>query len=68
MVALDSYWCVTAEVVRLDITDQSSVDAAAALARDVGLLINNAADTAGGNLVTRDLDAPQQVDRAVRPG
>lgn len=46
-----------AEVVRLDITNQSSVDAIAALAGDVDVLINNAADTAGGNLVTGDLDA-----------
>src|SRR5689334_8376633 len=46
-----------AEVVRLDITDQSSVDAIAALAGDVDLLVNNAADTAGGNLVTGDLDS-----------
>jgi NAD(P)-dependent dehydrogenase (short-subunit alcohol dehydrogenase family) len=44
-----------AEVVRLDITDQASVDAVADLAGDVDLLINNAADTAGGNLVTGDL-------------
>ena len=46
-----------AEVVRLDITDQSSVDAVAALCDDVDVLINNAADTAGGNLVTGDLAA-----------
>ena len=46
-----------AEVVRLDITDQSSVDAIAAMAVDVDLLINNAADTAGGNLVTGNLDS-----------
>lgn len=45
-----------AEAVRLDITDQSSVDAVAALAGDVDVLINNAADTAGGNLVTGDID------------
>jgi short-subunit dehydrogenase len=45
------------EVLRLDITDQSSVDAAAAIADDVDVLINNAADTAGGNLVTGDLAA-----------
>lgn len=45
------------EVLRLDITDQSSVDAAAACAGDVDLLINNAADTAGGELVTGDLTA-----------
>ena len=44
-----------AEAVPLDITDQSSVDAVAALAGDVDLLINNAADTAGGTLVTGDL-------------
>lgn len=41
-----------AEAVRLDITDPSSVDAVAAVAGDVDVLINNAADTAGGNLVT----------------
>ncbi len=46
-----------AEVLRLDITDQPSVDAVAALAGDVDLLINNAADTAGGSLVTGDLRA-----------
>jgi NAD(P)-dependent dehydrogenase (short-subunit alcohol dehydrogenase family) len=46
-----------AEVIRLDITDQSSVDAAAELAGDVDVLINNAADTAGGNLLTGDLTA-----------
>lgn len=44
-------------VIELDITDQASVDAAAALATDVDVLINNAADTAGGNLVTGDLKA-----------
>jgi NAD(P)-dependent dehydrogenase (short-subunit alcohol dehydrogenase family) len=46
-----------AEAVRLDITDQSSVDAIAALAGDVDVLINNAADTAGGNLVSGDMSA-----------
>ncbi len=50
-----------AEVLRLDITDQASVDAAAQLAGDVDLLINNAASTAGGNLVTGDLDAIRMV-------
>jgi NAD(P)-dependent dehydrogenase (short-subunit alcohol dehydrogenase family) len=45
------------EVLQLDITDQASVDAAAAAAGDVDVLINNAADTAGGNLVTGDLTA-----------
>ncbi|ANI40312.1 short-chain dehydrogenase [Mycolicibacterium vaccae 95051] len=46
-----------AEVLRLDTTDQSSVDAVAERAGDVDVLINNAADTAGGNLVTGDLAA-----------
>lgn len=46
-----------AEVLRLDITDQASVAEAAALAADVDLLVNNAAFTLGGNLVTGDLDA-----------
>ncbi|WP_261564590.1 SDR family NAD(P)-dependent oxidoreductase [Frankia gtarii] len=46
-----------AEVLRLDITDQASVDAVAAVADDVDVLVNNAAFTAGGNLVTGDLDA-----------
>ena len=46
-----------AEVLRLDITDQSSVDMVAGIALDVDVLINNAADTAGGNLVTGDLSA-----------
>lgn len=45
------------EVLRLDITDQASVDAAAEVATDVDVLINNGASTAGGNLVTGDLDA-----------
>lgn len=46
-----------ADVLRLDITDQASVEDAAARAGDVDLLINNAADTAGGDLVTGDLRA-----------
>lgn len=46
-----------AEVLRLDITDQASVDAAAEVASDLDLLINNAAFTGGGNLVTGELDA-----------
>lgn len=46
-----------AEVLRLDITDQSAVDAVAEIAGDVDLLVNNAADTAGGNLVTGSLAA-----------
>ncbi len=50
-----------AEIVKLDITDQESVDAAAALAGDVDVLINNAAFTGGGNLVTGDLDAIRAV-------
>ena len=46
-----------AEVLRLDITDPDSVRAAAELADDVDVLINNAADTNGGSLVTGDLEA-----------
>ncbi|GAA4836317.1 SDR family NAD(P)-dependent oxidoreductase [Actinomycetospora corticicola] len=46
-----------ADVLRLDITDPASVAAAAEAAGDVDLLVNNAASTAGGNLVTGDLDA-----------
>lgn len=46
-----------AEVLRLDITDQASVEAVAEIAGDVDVLINNAADTAGGNLVTGELAA-----------
>jgi len=49
------------EVLRLDITDQASVDAAAACAGDVDVLINNAAFTGGGNLVTGELDAIRAV-------
>lgn len=45
------------ETLRLDITDQSSVAAAARHASDVDVLINNAADTAGGYLVDGDLAA-----------
>ena len=50
-----------AEVLRLDITDPASVAAAAEVAGDVDLLINNAASTAGGNLVSGDLDAIRDV-------
>lgn len=46
-----------ADVVGLDITDPSSVEAVADIAHDVDLLINNAADTHGGNLVTGDMAA-----------
>lgn len=50
-----------AEILRLDITDPVSVAAAAEAAGDVDLLINNAASTAGGNLVTGDMDAIRDV-------
>jgi short-subunit dehydrogenase len=50
-----------AEVIRLDITDPASVAAAATLAGDVEVLINNAATTGGGNLVTGDLTAIHDV-------
>ncbi|MGW3606560.1 SDR family oxidoreductase [Micromonospora sp. NPDC005161] len=42
--------------VRLDITDPASVAAAAALAGDVNLLINNAGISTGTNLLDGDLD------------
>lgn len=45
------------QTLRLDINDPSSVEAAARRASDVDLLINNAADTAGGPLVDGDLAA-----------
>jgi NAD(P)-dependent dehydrogenase (short-subunit alcohol dehydrogenase family) len=45
------------EVLHLDITDPDSARVAAEIADDVDLLINNAADTAGGNLVTGDMEA-----------
>ncbi|RKQ86076.1 short-subunit dehydrogenase [Solirubrobacter pauli] len=50
-----------AEVLRVDITDPASVDAAAAVATDVDVLINNAAFTAGGNLVSGELHAIREV-------
>jgi NAD(P)-dependent dehydrogenase (short-subunit alcohol dehydrogenase family) len=50
-----------AEVLRLDITDPASVVAAAELASDVDLVVNNAAATVGGNLVTGDLAAIREV-------
>ncbi|PRY11126.1 SDR family NAD(P)-dependent oxidoreductase [Kineococcus rhizosphaerae] len=50
-----------AEVLRLDTADQASVEAAAEAAADVDLLVNNAASTAGGNLVDGDLRAIRDV-------
>ena len=50
-----------AEVLRLDITEPDSVRVAAETAADVDVLINNTADTAGGNLVTGDLAAVRWV-------
>ncbi|GAA4934968.1 SDR family oxidoreductase [Actinoplanes utahensis] len=44
------------EPLRLDITDQSSIAAAAEVATDVNLLINNAGVSTYTNLVTGDLD------------
>lgn len=43
-------------VLALDVTDQASVDAAAALAVDVNLLINNAGVLGFGDVLTGDLD------------
>jgi NAD(P)-dependent dehydrogenase (short-subunit alcohol dehydrogenase family) len=48
-------------VLRLDILDEASVAAAAQAAADVDVLINNAAFTAGGNLVSGDLAAIRAV-------
>ncbi|WP_106398416.1 SDR family oxidoreductase [Actinocorallia populi] len=45
------------EVLRLDITDPASVEAAAAAAQDVTLLVNNAGISTLTNLVTGDLDS-----------
>ncbi|MET4926852.1 SDR family NAD(P)-dependent oxidoreductase [Streptomyces sp. PSRA5] len=50
-----------AEVLRLDITDQGSVDAAAQVATDVDFLVNNAGFTGVGNLMTGDLDTIRQM-------
>jgi len=44
------------EVLQLDITDPASVAAAATIATDVTLLINNAGVSTGQDLVTGDLD------------
>ncbi|GAA1369117.1 SDR family oxidoreductase [Catellatospora chokoriensis] len=44
------------QVLRLDITDPTSVAAAAAAASDVTLLINNAGVLTGQNLITGELD------------
>lgn len=49
------------EVLRVEITDESSVRAAAEVADDVDVLINNAADTAGGSLVTGEMAAVRRV-------
>jgi NAD(P)-dependent dehydrogenase (short-subunit alcohol dehydrogenase family) len=42
--------------IALDLTDPASVTAAAAAASDVSILINNAGSSAGGSLLTGDLD------------
>ena len=45
------------KAIRLDITDEASVAAAAELAQDVNLLINNAGSSTRADLLTGDLDA-----------
>lgn len=51
------------EVLQLDITDQASVDAAAEIATDVTLLINNAGIATQGSMLTDDLaDARREMD------
>ena len=47
--------------LRLDITDPGSVEAAARTAPDVDLLVNNAASTEIGNLVTGDPDVVRRM-------
>ncbi|GAA1380587.1 SDR family NAD(P)-dependent oxidoreductase [Pseudonocardia kongjuensis] len=47
--------------LRLDITDPGSVEAAARAAPDVDLLVNNAASTEIGNLVTGDPDVVRRM-------
>jgi NAD(P)-dependent dehydrogenase (short-subunit alcohol dehydrogenase family) len=48
-------------VLPLDITNQASVDAVAAQAGDVDILINNAAFTDGGNFITGNIGAIREV-------
>jgi NAD(P)-dependent dehydrogenase (short-subunit alcohol dehydrogenase family) len=43
------------EVLRLDLTDEASVTAAAAAAQDVTLLVNNAGISTGAQLITGDM-------------
>ncbi|SMQ73326.1 Short-chain dehydrogenase [Plantibacter sp. VKM Ac-1784] len=51
------------EVLQLDITDQASVDAAAEIATDVTLLINNAGIATQGSMLTDDLaNARREMD------
>jgi NAD(P)-dependent dehydrogenase (short-subunit alcohol dehydrogenase family) len=49
-----------ATVLKLDITDPASVEAAAAAALDVTVLVNNAGTSTFQNLLTGDLDAIRQ--------
>ncbi|WP_285042716.1 SDR family oxidoreductase [Plantibacter sp. LMC-P-059a] len=51
------------EVLQLDITDQASIEAAAAIATDVTLLVNNAGIATQGSMLTGDLaDARREMD------
>jgi NAD(P)-dependent dehydrogenase (short-subunit alcohol dehydrogenase family) len=51
------------EVLRLDLTDEASVTAAAAAAQDVTLLINNAGISTGATLITGDMaDIRREMD------
>src|SRR5689334_13626877 len=45
-----------AHPVALDVTDPASVEAAAARATDVNLLINNAGSSTGADIIAADLD------------
>src|SRR5262245_5987162 len=46
--------------VQLDVTDEASVQAAAGVASDVTLLVNNAGSLAFGGIVDGDLDGARQ--------
>ncbi|WP_314140607.1 SDR family NAD(P)-dependent oxidoreductase, partial [uncultured Plantibacter sp.] len=51
------------EVLQLDITDQASIAAAAEIATDVTLLVNNAGIATQGSMLTDDLaDARREMD------
>ncbi len=52
------------EVLRLDLADPASVDAAAAAAQDVTLVVNNAGISTGAALITGDM---AEIRREITP-